>query len=381
MRIAFYTICPSTHQFPLAQEIIKRIGVENFHYIYVVAWMSRFEKERPKDAEAKLPRWCVSNKSDEGRRWIETADVLVSGERDVALFERRAKAGLKTIYSAERWFKPVLGFGRMLHPRYFAMAWRFMRLVRGGFVTCLPMGVWAARDLARVERLFCGDVRCLFRAPCLAFESRPMGKIESFSWMHMWGYFVAASRNGVTRPASDRTHGRALRVLWVGQMLALKRVDTLFKASGAALEKIPINLTIVGDGPEHGNLEKLARKILGLHPDSISFENPVPNARVRELMSQNDVYVLPSNAFEGWGAVVSEALEEGMEVFGTREAGSTATILPKENLFAAGDDAALASLLVRFATDGTRHCHGIGKWTADFAAEAFVKEVAHVLGR
>ena len=380
MRIAFYTLIPSPHQMPLAKGILERVGKDSFRYVYIRGTMADRVQMLGWD-ESHLPKWCICASTTEAREWLEAADVLLSGERDVALFERRANAGLKTVYSAERWFKPVLGFGRMLHPRYFAMAWRFMRLVKRGFVTCLPMGVWAARDLARVERLFCGDVRCLFRAPRLAFESRPMGKIESFSWMHMWGYFVAASRENVARPASDRTHGRALRVLWVGQMLAWKRVDTLFKASGAALEKIPIKLTIVGDGPERENLEELARQIFERRPDAISLERSVPNARVRELMSQNDVYVLPSNAFEGWGAVVSEALEEDMEVFGTREAGSTATILPKENLFAAGDDSALATLLVRFATDGARHCHGIGDWTADFAAEAFVKEVFHALGR
>ncbi len=380
MRIAFYTIIPSPHQMPLAEGILNRVGEDSFRYVYIRGTMADRVQMLGWD-EGHLPKWCVCSSSSEAREWLVSADVLLSGERDIALFEHRAQKGLKTVYSAERWFKPSLGFGRMLHPRYLAMAWRFMRLVREGFVTCLPMGIWAARDLARVERLFRGDVRCLFRAPRLAFEPRPMGEIESFPWMRMWGYFVAASRKGVSRPASSRSQGRMLRVLWVGQMLALKRVDTLFKASGAALEKIPIKLTIVGDGPERENLEKLARQISERHHDAISLERSIPNVRVRELMSQNDVYVLPSNAFEGWGAVVSEALEEGMEVFGTHEAGSTATILPKENQFAAGDDSALASLLVRFATDGTRHCQGIGEWTADLAAEAFVKEVMHVLSR
>ena len=63
----------------------------------------------------------------------------------------------------------------------------------------------------------------------------------------------------------------------------------------------------------------------------------MPVAEVRAFMRSHEVYVLPSNAYEGWGAVVSEALEEGMEVLGTYEAGSSATVLPQENLFHAGD--------------------------------------------
>ena len=371
MKFAFYTICPSPHQFPLAREIVARVGEANFRYVYL--------QELTNDRACLgwgfadgLPRWCVSARGEEGKSWLASAEVLLSGERDVALFERRAKAGLKTVYSAERWFKPPTGVLRLLHPRYLAMTWRFARLVRRGSVTCLPMGVWAARDLARVERLFRGDVRCLFRAPRLAFEPKPMGKIESFPWMRMWGYFVAAATRDENRPADARTQGCALRVLWVGRLLALKRVDTLFKAIRAALEKIPLELTIVGDGPERQRLEKFARELSERHLGAIAFHPPVPIAEVRGLMRAHDVYVLPSNAYEGWGAVVSEALEEGMEVFGTDAAGSSATILPRENLFAAGDWRTLARLLVRFARTGERHCHGIGKWTAGFAAEAFV---------
>ena len=374
MKIAFYTVGPSPHQFPLAREIVARVGEENFRYVY----LREMSPDRAKlgwGGAGGMPSWCVAVATDEGRRWAETADVLVSGERDVALFERRAKAGLKTIYSAERWFKPPVGFLRMLHPRYFAMAWRFMRLVRQGAVTCLPMGIWAARDFARVERLFRGDVRCLFRAPRLAFKPEPMGEIASFTWMRMWGYFVAASTQVVNRPASARLQGRALRVLWVGRMLAWKRVDTLFKASSVVLEKFPLELTIIGDGPEWPRLEELARRLSERHPSAIRLEHSVPIGRVRELMAQNDVYVLPSNACEGWGAVVSEALAEGMEVFGTTASGASATILPRENQFAPGDWRTLARLLERFTQTGERHCHGIGAWSPSNAADVFVNIV------
>ena len=64
-------------------------------------------------------------------------------------------------------------------------------------------------------------------------------------------------------------------------------------------------------------------------------------------MREHDVYVLASNGYEGWGAVVSEALEEGMKVVGTYEAGSSGTMLPKSNLFHAGDWKGLLNILRR----------------------------------
>ena len=373
MKIAFYTICPSPHQFPLAEEIISRVGEENFRYVYVIAWLPRFANAKPTEDDLKLPRWCVSDKSAEGKAWLDSAEVLVSGERDVALFERRAQAGLKTIYSAERWFKPPVGFLRMLHPRYFAMAWRFARLVRRGAVTCLPMGVWSARDLARIERLFRGDVRCLFCAPRLAFEPKPMGAVEGFPWMRMWGYFVAAraAATGADRVASERG---VVRVLWVGRFVDWKRVETIVRAVYAVRAHAKASLTLVGAGPERarlGALDEHLAQVAGCVPHTTFCAN-VPGEEVRRLMRAHDVYVLSSDGGEGWGAVVNEALEEGMEVFGTDAAGSSATILPRENQFAPGDWRTLARLLERFAQTGERHCHGIGAWSPANAAEALL---------
>ena len=80
-------------------------------------------------------------------------------------------------------------------------------------------------------------------------------------------------------------------------------------------------------------------------------------------MREHDVYVLSSNAYEGWGTVVSEALEEGMKVVGTYEAGASATMLPESNLFHAGDWRCLKNILENQILDVS-----IGDWTADFAA-------------
>ena len=94
-------------------------------------------------------------------------------------------------------------------------------------------------------------------------------------------------------------------------------------------------------------------------------------------MRSHDVYVLPSNGYEGWGAVVSEAMEEGMDVLGTLEAGSSATMLPRERLFRAGDGRRLAELLARCR--GRRMAGetvpGIGAWSAASAARSLLEAV------
>ncbi len=376
MRFALYTIIVSPHQMPLMREIVARVGAENCRYVY----QEEVDNGRISlgwDGEESAA-WCVSEESEEGREWLENADFLLCGVRDIDLMERHAAKGLRTAYSGERWFKPWAGFLKMLHPGYFRMARRFVRLVKSGAVICLPMGIWAARDMARLVGLLSGDWRCVFRAPQLEFKSEPMGEIVGYPWMRMSGYFVAPTEaKPIPAQEADGPEARAVRVLWVGRLLRWKSVSTLFKAVYAANKKAPTALTIVGQGPELPRLKrldaKLARKY-GVAP-LVSYHASVPVAEVRSFMRSHDVYVLASNAHEGWGAVVSEALEENMEVFGTYEAGSSATMLPEENLFHAGDWQALSELLIRFGKSRVRHCHGIGNWSAKYAAERLVGEL------
>lgn len=85
-------------------------------------------------------------------------------------------------------------------------------------------------------------------------------------------------------------------------------------------------------------------------------------------MRVHDTFVFASNGFEGWGAVVSEALEEGMNVLGTYECGAPPTLLPRERLFHCGDVKALARLLEAEYRGTLPRCT-IGEWTAKSAAQ------------
>lgn len=385
MKITLYTNALSAHQIPLAKEIVKRIGADNFKYIYTSKNGQKLQESSASDS------WIEYLPIEKTNGWLENSDImLVGGIRPIDLIERRNAEGKTTLYMSERWFKPPIGMLRLLHPRYFNMAMRLVKVMRSeASFTYLPIGIYAARDMARLCGLMHGDLRCLFRAPKLDFESKPGGKIwlkdgghdkrYCLDKMLMWGYYIAPSKFGAlpVKESSDpnsshltnsqlATHN-SIRVLWVGRLLNWKRADTIVRAVGehANLKRVDnslpkITLDIYGTGPEETRLKKLAAK----YDDVIKFYPPVPIDEVRRLMREHDIYVLASNAYEGWGAVVSEALEEGMKVIGTYEAGSSATILPKECLFHAGDWKGLLKLL---QNDAPRV--GIGGWTAKCAAE------------
>ena len=388
-RFILLTNVISPHQLPLAREIAKLVGDDNLRYVYT---QDDDKDHRDLGWRNEIPKWCIKADDVLAREWLENADVLLSGLREFDLFERRAAKGLNNLYMSERWFKPPIGMLRLLHPRYFCYARRLCRLMYEGKLMCFPIGIHAARDMASLCELMHGDLRCLFRAPKLYFESKPGGAIwlqnggdgkrYCLDKMCMWGYFVEPSQYPRPHPPSPHppTHNSStLKVIWVGRLLNWKRVDTIIRAVGeldtnssnnkfhsstpTRSSNFHVHLDIYGTGPEENRLKKLAAN----YGDRIKFYSPVPITDVRKLMRSHDVYVLSSNAYEGWGAVVSEALEEGMKVIGTYEAGSSATLLPEDQLYHVGDVSRLQDMLRHSAT-GER----INAWTLSDAVKALI---------
>lgn len=363
------------HQIPWCRELARLVGERNFAYIYTHSIEKEGWKSRQKDS------WLMDLNTNQRAAidLLNNADVLFSGLRDLQLFRKRSLKGLTTIYSAERWFKPPMGMLRLLHPNYARMAFGVMRLWRNDENFHLfPIGVHAVRDFIRLDALMHLDLSTVFGVSKIAFDCCAGGRVGLASGreiprVRMWGYFVASSATNeeekcedgrMKNPALESKNDSTLRLLWCGRLLGLKRVGDIVRAVGeyVGLKRGGILLTIVGDGPEKANLESLV-EALGLR-DCVRFLLPMPNDKVRELMRMHDIYVLSSNGYEGWGAVVSEAIEEGMDVVGTYEAGSTATILDESELYHAGDYKRLAEILQSWTKGRHRRCG----WSAKDAA-------------
>lgn len=428
MKFTFFTNCISPHQLPLAKQLIEVLGAVHYRYIYTDALTE--ERQRMGWGDAVDAQWC--QRGNETHKALINAKILMSELRVLDTFGQRTRRKKMTIYDSERWFKPPLGFLRVFVPSYLKMAKQFVKLLLNSQkFYYYPQGIHAARDMTRLVSFLNGDLRCLFRAPKVAFESRPggaivplkeaikagvlskaeiaFGKMHGFvqipreHWgkvkpqkvyakMRLWGYFVAPGKDSTeytestelttnctnslekseatqqqTANSKQLTDAPRLRVLWVGRMLDWKRVDTLVKACVSDALKDKVELHLYGHGPEEEKLKRVATK-----GANVFFHDFVPVAQVRDLMRAHDVYVLPSDGGEGWGAVVSEALEEGMKVLGTTGAGSSATILPPSHLFKAGDVNRLIELLSKEIEQIL-----IGEWTAKCASdvlEGFINE-------
>lgn len=109
--------------------------------------------------------------------------------------------------------------------------------------------------------------------------------------------------------------GRVI-VLFVGQLIARKGVDSLIEAVGKVSNA---HLVLVGSGPDRAGLEALADRCC---PGRATFLGSVPYARLPAHYAAADVFVMPSRA-EVWGLVLNEAMAAGLPVVSGRRAGAT----------------------------------------------------------
>jgi glycosyltransferase involved in cell wall biosynthesis len=137
------------------------------------------------------------------------------------------------------------------------------------------------------------------------FESVGFNK----SVIYDWAYFtethpVAIHENQTKNP----------KLLFIGSIDARKNILRLI----AICKKIGCidNLTIIGTGPLENQLQQAIRDT------KCNYLGKVPNLDVHKIIADSDVLILPS-IYDGWGAVVNEALMCGTPVIASNNCGSS----------------------------------------------------------
>ena len=107
-------------------------------------------------------------------------------------------------------------------------------------------------------------------------------------------------------------------------MLTLKRVIDLLYVYHQLYKKYDISLELIGQGSERVNLE---RYVQTNHIKNVTFYDFLPNKEVKEKMNNADIYVFPSSGYEGWGAVVNEAMQSKCAVIAAKETGAARSMI------------------------------------------------------
>lgn len=143
--------------------------------------------------------------------------------------------------------------------------------------------------------------------------------------MLAWGYFPEVYRRE-SEEIQRLKRSEYTRILWVGRLIQYKQPQQALEIAKELQKKgYSFTLDMVGSGElentikEQVHIEKLEGKvnILGARP---------ANA-IREFMDKANIFLFTSNAEEGWGAVLNEAMSSRCAVVANRCIGSVPFLL------------------------------------------------------
>ena len=158
----------------------------------------------------------------------------------------------------------------------------------------------------------------------IAYSRRGADEYAALGFPHE-RIFVA--HNSVSAPPDSSLPSRPstfdLRpcILFVGRLQARKRIDLLLRAC-AQLEISP-RLVIVGEGPERGSLESLAKEI---YPRA-EFPGARHGTELKPYFLEADLFVLPGTG----GLAIQEAMSYGLPVIVAQGDGTQDDLVRKEN--------------------------------------------------
>jgi glycosyltransferase involved in cell wall biosynthesis len=137
------------------------------------------------------------------------------------------------------------------------------------------------------------------------FESVGFNK----SIVYDWAYFTEMHTVAVRENQS-----KDLKLLFVGSIDARKNILQLI----FACKKLGLidNLNIIGTGPLENKLQQAIKNT------KCNYFGKVPNQEIHKIIAASDVLILPS-IYDGWGAVVNEALMCGTPVIASNNCGSS----------------------------------------------------------
>ena len=293
MKAVFISNYINHHQIPFSRALYERLG-EEYHFIQTEPMDGeRVQMGWALDADA-LP-YVVNAWEDEAlcRKLIDEADLVFAGwTKRTDLFLPRMEAGKLTFRVSERIYRE--GQWKAVSPRGLLAKYQEHVRFRKKPVWLLCCGAYVASDFSLIG----------------AYP----GKMLRF------GYFPEALRYPLEslfeKKSSDRTE-----LVWAGRMIPLKHPEFAVRAAAFLKKKgYRFRLHMVGGGAMEAELKEDVRKA-GLEED-VKFYGFLPPQQVRDVMERCHVHLFTSNYLEGWGAVVSEAMNSGCCVVANAETGA-----------------------------------------------------------
>jgi hypothetical protein len=139
-----------------------------------------------------------------------------------------------------------------------------------------------------------------------------------------WGYFTDIQ---AVISSSEQKSSTLPRLIYIGKLDKRKNVHTLLEICSKQVKNYMV-LSVIGCGPEESFLKTISNQA------KIKFYGTVPHKDIYKHLLSSDILILPS-LFDGWGAVVNEALQCGCRAITSDHCGAASLInsLSKGSVF------------------------------------------------
>lgn len=138
--------------------------------------------------------------------------------------------------------------------------------------------------------------------------------------LHQWGYFTEQDQiqlgESVNLRESVNIDNSKVNLIYVGRLDRNKNILPLLKRFESYGDKVGF-FSIVGDGPLMEDVHQIAYL-----NSKIKVYGRLTNKEACNLMREHDYLILPS-LYDGWGAVVNEALAQGTRVLCSESCGAS----------------------------------------------------------
>lgn len=298
MKLAFFSNFLNHHQLPLCMNFYNNPDIE---FVFVAC--EKIPDNRLsmgyEDMNAKYP-FVVRAYEDEQKAFeiVKSYDVVIFGATPLSFLEERMNTNKLTFRFCERSLKK--GAWRRFIPRTRKKIHNEYIRYKNKNLYILGASSYTAYDLA-----LCG-----------------FPKEKCFQW----GYFPETEEKNLDDLFELKAQNPIPEILYAGRLLKLKHVmDTVKSVHNLVLQNVDCHFTIIGDGECAEEIKHYIQKNgLEKHIKMLPFMSP---AEVRGYMDKADIYVFGSNFYEGWGAVVNEAMNSACAMVVSHAVGSAAYLI------------------------------------------------------
>ena len=309
MKVTFYSNFLTHHQVPFCQEMQKRLG-DNFKFVSTVKIFDWRLKMGFEDLDQKydfvVRAYESEEAKEEAKRLAMESDVVIIGSTTDELIEERLKQDKLTF-------------------RYRAR------------VFIIPDGFWnTVKDIKKLKLFYDRHIKYrknknLNLLCANAYGAKDFNRLGLYkNKTYKWGYFLETNHYDIEKLIDSKEKNEKIQIIWVARFIKWKHPEVVLKLAKNLKEQgYSFKITMLGTGVLQDKIkEKIKKQDL---EDVIEVVGYVSSEKVKEYYNRSNIFIATSDSFEGWGAVVNEAMNGACSIVANKKMGSVPYLIGNNN--------------------------------------------------